>query len=192
MFSMNMMELSKMTDSPLMNEAKNMDKITDMVDLDKPIVKELKEVKGCPIDGNGGTWTGERGDSEWKPDDNEIPTRYNPDGLSWKEIKEKYGFETIPFNDGEPDFSEVPKGEVKIDDFSSSRTKNFSQADEKLAEQRGCTPEEVKKWREENKYTWHECSDCNTMQKVPSEVHGNVSHTGGISETKSKENTSNV
>lgn len=55
----------------------------------------------------------------------------------------------------------------------------FDQADEKLADQRGCTPEEVAKWREENKYTWHECKDCKTMQKVPTEVHGNISHSGG-------------
>lgn len=89
-------------------------------------------------------------------------------------------------HEGEPDFSEVAKGFVEIDDFSEERDANFDQADEKLAAQRGCTPEEVAKWREENKYTWHECKDCKTMQKVPTEVHGNISHSGGISEQKSQ------
>lgn len=159
--------------------------------VDKPIVKTLNEVKGCPIEGNDGKWTGERGNSDWIPEDDAIPSRYNPNNLTWGEIKEKYGFDKIPFKDGEPDFSDIAKGEVEIDDFSDNRRKNFSQADEKLAEQRGCTPEEVKKWREENGYTWHECSDCKTMQKVPSEVHGNISHTGGISEVKAK-NSDNV
>ena len=36
---------------------------------------------------------------------------------------------------------------------------NFDQADEKLAEICGYTPEEVAQWRKENKYTWHECKD---------------------------------
>ena len=55
-----------------------------------------------------------------------------------------------------------------------------------MANQKGCSPEEVAKWREENKYTWHECRDCMTMQKVPREVHGNIPHSGGISEIKSQ------
>ncbi len=97
---------------------------------------------------------------------------------------DEYGFKSIPFSDYQPDFSEVTKGEVKIDDFTDDRDANFFQADEKLAEVKGCSPEEVAKWREEHKYTWHECKDCRTMQKVPTEVHGNISHSGGISEYK--------
>ena len=34
------------------------------------------------------------------------------------------------------------------------------------------------------KYTWHECVSCKTMMKVPTEIHGNVPHAGGISEAK--------
>lgn len=138
---------------------------------------------------NGGEWSGKPGNSEWKPDPDVEPgdrNGTNPEHKSWSNIMKEYDFESIPFNDGEPDFSEVAKGEVEIDDFSNDRDSNFDQADEKLAEQRGCTPEEVAKWREENKYTWHECKDCKTMQKVPTEVHGNISHSGGISEYKSQ------
>ena len=62
-----------------------------------------------------------------------------------------------------------------------ARGANFDQADEALASQRGCAPEEVAQWRKENHYTWHECNDCKTIQKVPSEVHGNIPHSGGIS-----------
>ena len=46
------------------------------------------------------------------------------------------------------------------------------------------SPEDVAKWRKENGYTWHECKDMKTMQKVPSEVHNNIPHSGGISEAK--------
>ncbi|SFC99657.1 HNH endonuclease [Clostridium uliginosum] len=171
-------------------------------DADKPLgnkkeTGEANDAKGCPLEGHGGTWDGERGNSNWYPDRDHIPeSRYaNPDGLTWGEILDKYGIDSIPFKDGKPDFSEVSKGTVEIDDFSSRRYGkggNFDQATEKLAEERGCTKEEVKDWMKENKYTWHERSDCKTMEKVPNEVHGNVRHSGGVSEAKahSKEQSS--
>ena len=43
-----------------------------------------------------------------------------------------------------------------------------------------CTADDVTLWREKNKYTWHEELDCKTMKKVPSVIHGNMSHNGGI------------
>lgn len=165
----------------------SMDKITDIKELDKPIVKELAENKGCPIDGNGGYWDGERGNSTWFPNRDEIPKnpKTNPDGLTWGEILDKYGIDGIKFENGQPDFSPVSKGTVEIDNFTENRLAkggNFDQAVEKLAEQRGCTTDEIKSWMKENRYTWHERSDCKTMDKVPTEVHGNVRHSGGIAE----------
>lgn len=138
---------------------------------------------------NGGEWSGEPGNSDWKPDEEIIPgdrNGTNPDDKSWKEIMEQYDFDTISFEDGRPDFAEVSKGEVEIDDFSDNRRRNFVQADEKLAEQKGCQASEVRQWRTDNKYTWHEEADCKTMRKVPSEVHGNIPHDGGISEMKNQ------
>ena len=156
-------------------------------------VDNTERVSGCPIDGHGGHWDGLRGNSTWYPDRDEIPKnpKTNPDGLTWGQILDKYGIDGIPFKDGEPDFSKVSKGEVEIDNFSENRYGkggNFDQACEKLAEPRGCTKEEVKTWMKENKYTWNEKSYCKTMQKVPTEVHGNVRHEGGISEIKSSQN----
>jgi hypothetical protein len=94
-----------------------------------------------------GKWEGNPGDSVWKPERDKIPEnpKTNPEGKTWGEILDKYGIEGIPFKDGEPDFSEVSKGTVEIDDFSEDRDDNFDAADEKLAEQRGCTKEEVRK-----------------------------------------------
>ncbi len=150
---------------------------------------KIKFEKASLIPRTGGVWTGEPGDSMWVPDrDFEPGDRHgtNPEHKTWGEILDEYGIEGIPFKDGEPDFSEVAKCEVEIDDFSSDRDANFDQADEKLAEICGYTPEEVAQWRKENKYTWHECKDCKTMQKVPTEVHGNISHAGGISASKAQ------
>lgn len=175
--------------SELSKLAQSMDKLTDEKDIDKPIAKELDEVKGCPIEGNGGHWEGERGNSKWFPNRDEIPKNplTNPDGLTWGQILDKYGIDGIEFKNGEPDFSPVAKGTVEIDHFTDNRYGkggNFDQACERLAEQRGCTKEEVKAWMKENKYTWHERSDCKTMDKVSTEIHGNIRHSGGISEAK--------
>ena len=175
--------------SELSKLAQSMDKLTDEKDIDKPIAKELDEVKGCPIEGNGGHWEGERGNSKWFPNRDEIPKNplTNPDGLTWGQILDKYGIDGIEFKNGEPDFSPVAKGTVEIEHFTDNRYGkggNFDQACERLAEQRGCTKEEVKAWMKENKYTWHERSDCKTMDKVPTEIHGNIRHSGGISEAK--------
>lgn len=184
------MEIRVENEFPLFKLSKDMDKISNINELDKPIAKELKEIKGCPIDGNGGSWSGDRGHSKWCPDKEDIPKNLftNPEGLSWKEIFDKYGIDGIEFKYGEPDFSVVSKGTVEIDKFSENRYGkggNFDQASEKLALQKGCTKEEVNKWMKENGYTWHERSDCKTMDKVPTEVHGNIRHSGGISEIKS-------
>jgi hypothetical protein len=184
------LEKLNFNESELSKLSKSMDKITDLKNIDKPIAKELKEVKGCPIEDRGGRWSGERGNSKWLPDKNEVPKNplTNPNGKTWGEILSKYGVDGIVFKDGEPDFSPVSKGTVKIDNFTENRYGkggNFDQACEKLAKQRGCTKEEVKEWMKENKYTWHERSDCKTMDKVPTEIHGNISHSGGISEMKS-------
>lgn len=152
---------------------------------DSPIENEFTSLKHCPI--SDGEWTGERGDSKWIPDSDYVPKKSNPEGKTWGEILKDYGVDGIEFKNGEPDFSPFSKGEVEIDDFSENRDDNFDQADEKLAEQRGCTPEEVQKWRKEHGYTWHECSDMKTMQKVSAEVHNNVPHSGGISRAKGAE-----
>lgn len=153
--------------------------------------------KGTPIEGHGGTWSGERGNSTWHPDSQYTPPEKsrnpekpysNPDNLTWAELMDKYGIEGIEFKDGYPVFDEVARGTVEIDDFTDDRDSNFAQANEKMAEQRGCTPEEVEKWMEDNNYTWHECQDCKTMQKVPNEIHANVPHEGGVSVYKSERN----
>ncbi len=144
------------------------------------------EYKHCPVE--NGEWSGERGNSTWVPDPEYIPQKGNPEGKTWQEILEKNGIEGIEFKDGEPDFSEISKGDVKIEPFSENRSDNFDKADIELAKQKGCTPEEVAKWRKENDYTWHECKDMETMQKVPCEVHNNIPHSGGISEKKKESN----
>lgn len=173
----------KVAESPLSELAKKYDNL-----LDKDLNKSLGESCFCKIPRNGGKWTGEPGNSTWVLDRDVEPSNKsysNVEGKTWGEILDEYGVnDGIPFNDGEPDFSEISKGTVEIDDFTDKRYGaggNFDQADEKLAEQKGCSKEDVRKWCEEHNYTWHERSDCKTMDKVPREIHHNIPHSGGIS-----------
>ena len=174
--------------SPLSEIAKSVEnKNMDINKLDESVVKEIS--KGCPIEGNGGNWDGERGNSNWILNKEYVPQKYNPDGMTFGEILDKFNIENpkILFKEGYPDFSGISKGEVQIDEFTSSRADNFTQADEKLSKKCEISPEDVATWRKENRYTWHECEDCKTMQLVPSEIHGNVNHFGGVSIAKSRE-----
>lgn len=147
--------------------------------------ENITDVRNCPLE--NGHWEGERGNSKWIPDPYYAPQKSNPEGKTWEEILEKYDVDGIEFKDGEPIFDNISKATVKIEGFSSNRDDNFDKADIELAKQRGCLPEEVKQWRKENGYTWHECKDMATMQKVPSEVHNNIPHRGGVSNLKSLE-----
>jgi len=140
----------------------------------------------------GGEWNGEEGNSIWKPNRDEIPKRPPGNEKTWGEILDKYEIEGIEFKDGEPDFSPVSEGTVEIEDFTEDRNANFTQADEKLAEQwtkegkdgKEWSAQDVKNYRKENNLTWHERSDMKTLDLVPQEIHGNIPHSGGISAIK--------
>jgi len=130
-----------------------------------------ERLKQTPV--NNGHWEGERGESKFYSD-NEEANSY---------LREA-GTDGIEYENCIPDFSEVSKGDVKIDSMSDDRGKNFRQADQKLADEKGCSPREVAEWREQNGYTWHECNDKETCQKIPSSVNKTFGHLGGVSECK--------
>ena len=145
-----------------------------------------ERISHTPIE--NGQWTGERGESAFISDSNEV-SKYlkdaNEDGVTYK--------------DGCPDFKPFSKGEVEISSMSSNRHTvagkpgNFEQADEALARLRGngCTARDVANWRKANKYTWHELNDMKTCQKVPIMINKNYRHLGGVSECKHREDMLN-
>ncbi|MDC6397293.1 HNH endonuclease [Lactiplantibacillus pentosus] len=144
---------------------------------------------GTPLDGANGTWEGERGNSEWQPDPEAIPQNilFNPDQKTNAEIYADYPQDGVEFHNGEPDFSPFAKATVEIDNFSENRYLkggNFDQATERFSEKQGLTIKEAKDYIKDNHLTWHERSDCKTMDLVPTEIHGNVRHSGGISKFK--------
>ena len=143
----------------------------------------------------GGEWSGEKGNSTWLPNRDEIPKRPPGNEKTWGEILDQNEIDGIEFKDGEPDFTPTSKGTVEVDDFTEDRNANFTQADEKLAEQwtsegkdgKEWTPQDIKDYRKENNLSWHERSDMKTLDLTPQEVHGNVPHSGGISALKNQQ-----
>lgn len=149
-------------------------------------INESADIRSTPKE--HGHWKGERGNSKWCPDLDYIPPKTNPESKTWGEIFAQYKIdEGFDFKNGDPSFQDISQGDVKIWNFSAERADNFDKADIELAKQQGCSPDEIRDWRKKHHYTWHECRDMTTMQKVPSEVHNNVSHRGGISNAKALE-----
>ena len=140
--------------------------------------------KYCPV--TNGEWLSERGNSRWIPVSDYVPSKSNPEKKAWGQILEEYGISGIMFNEGCPDFSEISRGTVEIKSFTDERYENFKRANIEMAKLHKCTESEVKRWRQENKYTWHECDDMKTLQKVPSIIHSNIPHSGGIHEVKER------
>ncbi|MCT4430744.1 MAG: HNH endonuclease signature motif containing protein [Lactococcus lactis] len=181
-------EISKnnISESPLGKSVEGKDFDKPMTEYDKPFENKYSH---NPIEGSSGHWEGERGESKFIPDSDAVPKIANSEGKTFGEILPKYGIDGINFSEGEPDFSPISKGDVKISEMSSSRPDNFAKADIAQARNTGYTPEEVSKWRKDNGYTWHECRDGQTMQKLPSEVHSNIRHSGGVSMMRALENS---
>lgn len=204
-------KLPDIKDLPALDDKKMVEfKQPDIKDL-PPIEPQSKDIPNKNIEGvqfkflpQTGTWEGDAGNSIWRPNpeitpDPENTKGGNPDGSTWSKILEKFGIEGIKYEDGDPDFSPVSKGDVEIEPFTETRDKNFRQADEKLAEKwtedgkdgKEWTARDVAEWRKENGCTWHEHQDCKTMQLVPKEIHNNTPHSGGISEIKKQSDSLN-
>ena len=137
-------------------------------------IAQAKKSKGC--------WNGAIGDSNFVPDSEEAA-----------QALKQYGQESIEYIDGNPDFKNVSESTVEIENMTSKRPKNFSQADELCAqkwnaESRGgktnWSARDVKNWRQQNKYTWHERVDRTTMDLVQRDIHEACKHYGGVAECK--------
>ena len=132
-----------------------------------------------------GNWSGEIGDSTFFPEKTDA-----------KEALKEYNQPGINYKDGEPDFSKVSEATVQIEDMTSNRAYNFGQADTACAKQwneqnrdgrTNWTPRDVKEWRQENRYSWHERLDMKTMDLVQRDIHDECKHFGGVAECRRNE-----
>ena len=151
-----------------------------------------------PLDSLRGHWEGERGESKYVPSDETAEGKAARDKLAEK------GMDGIEYKYAEPDFSECAEATVEISDMTENRSNyydgdgnlkrgNFSQADSKCAEQWNESQRDgktdwkaadVRNWRRENGFSWHERCDTRTMDLVSQEIHDYFKHYGGCAECK--------
>jgi len=164
--------------------------------LSQNTINSQNDIKYKNIPQSGGVWSGEPGSSKWIPNRDETPKQPYSNEKTWGEILDENGIDGIEFKNGEPDFTSISKDSVEIEDFTTDRDDNFYQADQNLAQQwnhenkngkNDWLISDIRKYRKEEKLTWHERSDMQNMDLVPQEVHGNIPHTGGISKKKKLE-----
>lgn len=142
-----------------------------------PYTKYNARLMQTPKEGNGGKWSGDRGESDFVLDE---PIKLE-DGTIVKKVTYKNAI---------PDFSPFQKAQVKIPNMTNSRSKNFRQADKALAEYwskikyegKTWTRAEVEGYRSDNNLTWHEMSNMDSMQLVPHDVNQTFTHFGGVAE----------
>lgn len=165
--------------------------------VDGHYVSYEERLKPVPIDNPGrGIWTGDPGESKY------IPSDETERGKAAKEKLAEAGLDGITYANAEPDFSECAEATVEIDEMTENRLDyvdadgnekqgNFSQADIKCAEQWNAnqrdgrsdwTATEVRDWRRDNKYSWHERCDTRTMDLVSYDIHSYFRHSGGCAE----------
>lgn len=135
-----------------------------------------------------GIWTGERGNSIFIPFDiySDVINKLN-----------KYNLNGITYIDGCVDFSKCSVATIAIPDMSKCRYKNFAACNEKCAiywnsinflDYSDWTSSSVKKYREQNCFTWHERNDCVHCDLVPTIIHSFFTHLGGVSECRHRDN----
>ncbi|GGL58304.1 HNH endonuclease [Sporolactobacillus putidus] len=137
----------------------------------KPPSSYQERLSQTPV--NHGEWMGQRGESTFISDYDEV-----------KNILEKKDLAGIEYSDAIPDFSPISVHEVEISNMTTDRRLNFRNADELLAQRFGVTRKEIVKLRKQQNLTWHELNDMKTMQLVPTVINSKFGHLGGVAEIK--------
>ena len=184
------------------------DVLTALKDINEDVYEDFIHFRGKNPERYGGKyrtpssnghWTGEKGDSLWIPDDTYSPPNRSYSNVltkSWEQIKDQYRIESVQFHKGLPDFSVITYDSVSFDWLQELGVSEFlkligkkkehkhlhEKAFELLAQKRNCTVPEIKDIKEKKgkNMAWHEDIDCKTLHLVYQEIHGNVSHTGGV------------
>lgn len=142
-----------------------------------PYTTKAMRLQQTPKDGNKGHWTGERGESDYILDE--------PIVLDDGTVIQK-----VTYRNCVPDFSPYQRATVKINGISNIRASNYAKADTILAEYwtkikfdgKSWTRIDVSTYRNSHHLTWHEMSNMDYMQLVPTEVNSCFTHCGGVSE----------
>ena len=171
----------------------------------KPAVDISKPATTYKHTPKAGKWNGVPGDSVFHPDPKAVPANplANPQSKTYTQILRENNMPNgVPYVKGHPDFSAAAKATVKIDRMVLDRQANFAKADSLLAQQvrngkataeiekclqkmgvdiKNVSKGDISRMRKQFGLTWHEHQNMKTMQLLPKELHGSLSHSGGIS-----------
>ena len=147
---------------------------------------EIQRINNTPKSG----FDGIRGNSKCYPDGNTEAGRKAIDKMA------EYGQDSVKYENGIVDFSPFSETTVRID-MTDNRKINFKNADEACSKKwndalidgrNNWTASDIKEWRHENNFTWHERSDMKRCDLVSLDIHNSevFSHTGGIAEFNAK------
>lgn len=136
----------------------------------------------------GGHWSGSPGNSSWIPDDDAIYHVGRSQYLSGQHLKKQYGFSSIRYRTGDPDFTPFADaliGPVHLAAIPPKRGRSAA-GSYALAEQAvvasGAMPSRsaIRSYMKQNHLVWHECGDGHTMLAIPEAINQAFVHTGGI------------
>jgi hypothetical protein len=123
---------------------------------------------------------------KWGPDGRGVPGESN-----WyseiPEVNEITGGRPIPFSNGRPDFSEWSKGVIKFEPGALDGSQaDFKAVYLKIQEAKGLdSPNAAKQLLRQLSLTPHHL-DSETIQLIPSSLHGNIPHIGSASDLRIK------
>ena len=130
---------------------------------------------------NNGEWSGERGNSIWRPEVEDVAAQLR-----------SYGVDGIEYRDGFPDFSPVTVYEHQLPEelYRSSDTVQFNHCNEAMANHLGMNPEfadnfdddqieAIRQCLRPGGYSWHHNVEHGNMQLVPTRIHQDCRHYGG-------------
>ncbi len=150
-----------------------------------PYTKYNARLNRTPKEGNMGSWTGQRGESDFVLDTPIV-------------LEDGTTISKVTYKNAIPDFSPYALAEVKIYKMTDKRIGsggNYEKADTALSEywtkikykNKSWTGSDVKTFRENYPYklTWHEMSNMESMQLVPYELNDTFRHYGGVAEYNS-------
>ncbi len=137
----------------------------------KVSVQQIEQRVVTRLPRTNGTWEGVPGESKWYPD--------NPDA------KSVIGNDGVTFKDGRPDFSPWSKGEISFPDGAlDGSQRDFAAVYEAIAEQKNLrSANAAKTLLKERGLTPHHF-DTNTIQLIPTDLHGNIPHVGSASDMR--------
>lgn len=143
-----------------------------------------------------GEWLGEPGNSRISP------AMETPLGRAAYEKMQQFGETSVRYIKGVVDFSPFAVASARIDNMTSdlwtNKAQGFKALADKFNQERPLSNGEqwdqgkVQKWARENGLEFHECSDMQTIQLVPKEIHQYFKHYGGRAEIKALERMSGI